>query len=63
MTALGAPPPVAVEHEGHPGPLLGCPVCRARASYGVFRRRYWALRARRGVRVTPGVRAAAGLHA
>lgn len=63
MTALAAPSPVAVEHESHPGPILGCPICRARASYGVFRRRYWALRARRGVRMAPGVRAAAGLPA
>lgn len=57
MTALTAPSPVAVEHEGHTGPLLACPVCRRRASYGVFRRRYWALRSRRGVarsRLVPG---------
>ncbi len=49
MTALAAPSPVAVQHEGHPGPLLACPICRRQSSYGVFRRRYWALRGRRGV--------------
>lgn len=49
MTALAAPAPVAIQHEGHPGPLLACQACRRQASYGVFRRRYWALRSRRGV--------------
>jgi hypothetical protein len=44
MTALTAPSPVAVQHEGHAGPLLACPICRRQSSYGVFRRRYWALR-------------------
>jgi len=47
MTALAAPAPVAVEHEGHAGPLLACQICRRRASQAVFRRRYWALRSRR----------------
>jgi hypothetical protein len=47
VTALTAPAPVAVEHEGHPGPLLACSICRRRASQAVFRRRYWALRSRR----------------
>jgi hypothetical protein len=47
MTSLIAPLPVAVEHEGHPGPLLACTICRHRASHGVFRRRYWTLRSRR----------------
>ena len=47
MTALAAPAPVAVEHETHAGPLLACAICRRRASQGVFRRRYWALRSRR----------------
>jgi hypothetical protein len=49
MTALTAPSPVAIQHEDHTGPLLACPICRRQASYGVFRRRYWALRSRRGV--------------
>ena len=47
MTSLLAPDPVAVEHEGHSGPLLACPICRRRSSTAVFRRRYWALRSRR----------------
>jgi hypothetical protein len=47
VTSLVAPAPVAVEHEGHAGPLLACPICRRRASHGVFRRRYWTLRSRR----------------
>jgi hypothetical protein len=51
MTALTAPSPVAVQHEGHAGPLLACPICRRQSSYGVFRRRYWALRSgQRGAR-------------
>ncbi|HEY3336018.1 MAG TPA: hypothetical protein VGK16_12375 [Candidatus Limnocylindrales bacterium] len=41
--------PIAIEHESHAGPLLACPTCRRRASYGVFRRRHWTLRSRRGV--------------
>jgi hypothetical protein len=49
MTALNAPSPVAIQHEGHAGPLLACSICRRQASTGVFRRRYWALRSRRGV--------------
>jgi len=47
VTSLVAPSPVAVEHEGHHGPLLACPICRRHASHGVFRRRYWTLRSRR----------------
>jgi|tagenome__1003787_1003787.scaffolds.fasta_scaffold20977857_2 hypothetical protein len=49
MTALAAPAAVAIEHESHPGPILACPICGRRASVGTFRRRYWALRSRRGV--------------
>ena len=61
MTALAAPSPVAIQHEGHGGPILACPICRRQASYGVFRRRYWALRGRRGVaRTRLGGSAAAG---
>jgi len=48
MTALAASAPVAVQHDDHAGPLLACLLCRREAS-GVFRRRYWALRSRRGV--------------
>ena len=55
MSSLVAPPPVAVEHEGHAGPLLACSICRRRSSHGVFRRRYWTLRSRRsGIARTAG---------
>ena len=54
MTSLTAPSSVAIEHEGHSGPLLACPICRRQSSYGVFRRRYWAVRSPRGVARTRG---------
>jgi hypothetical protein len=47
MSSLVAPLAVAIEHEGHAGPLLACPICRRRTSQATFRRRYWALRSRR----------------